>query len=445
VGTQRLARASSRKTVLAALAAIAALLVAGCGHHDGAEHMSHGRFQDLRVFKPAGTTGSVVLLLSGDRGWDSQASAIAESLLQSGALVIGIDYAQFTANLEADGGQCVFPDGDLENLSHFVQAYYRLPTYSRPILVGLSSSAAFSYAVLAQAPANVFGGGLGIGFTSVLGMHKALCKGSGLSFAVRPDGRGVDLAAALELGVPWIVVPNDPEGLPAEVQAAFVRVLQRAPGQSVAPPPAGLGDLPIIEMPAAAQSPPSDTVAIMLSGDGGWAGLDEGVAAEITARGIPVVGLDSLRYFWTARTPAGMGADLDRLIRHYLPFYGKHRAILIGYSQGADVLPFAVNRLPPATRSQIALVAVLGISPHALFEFHLSSWIADSDSGPATQPELRALEGTPLLCVYGADEADSPCTQLDPKAAKVVKLAGGHHFDGNYAALADTVLDAAKP
>jgi type IV secretory pathway VirJ component len=424
---------------------LAAWLLAGCGHHDGALHLSHGRFQDLRVFKPAGNPGSVVLLLSGDRGWDDRADAIAGSLVRSGVMVVGIDYAQFTANLEADGAQCVFPDGDLENLSHFVQAYYRLPTYSRPILMGLSSGAALSYAVLAQAPANVFGGGLGVGFTPVLGMVKPLCKGSGLSFAVRQDGRGVDLDPALKLGVPWTVVADDPQGLPAAVQAAFAGVVQRASGQAVPLPPAGLDDLPIIEVPAAAQGPPSDSVAIMLSGDGGWAGLDEGVAAEITARGIPVVGLDSLRYFWTARTPAGIGADLDRLIRHYLPFYARHRAILIGYSQGADVLPFAVNRLPPATRADVALVAVLGISPLALFEFHLSSWIADSDTGPATLPELRQLKGTPLLCVYGADETDSPCTQLDPATAQTSKLPGGHHFDGNYAALADTVLAAAKP
>lgn len=407
---------------------LAALLLAGCGSHDDAEHLSHGRFQDLRVFKPPGNPASVVLLLSDGQGWNSEANAIAESLVKSGAMVVGIDYAQFAANLEADGGSCVFPDGDLENLSHFVQAYYRLPTYSRPILAGVSSGAALAHAVLVQAPENVFGGGLGVGTIPVLGVRKPLCKGT-----------------KSDLGVPWVLVPDDPKGSPGAVQSALAGIVKQATGQAVPLPPSVLGDLPIIEVPAVTQDPASDAMAIMLSGDGGWAGLDQGVATELTARGIPVVGLDSLRYFWTARTPAGIAADLDRLIRYYLPYFAKHRVILIGYSQGADVLPFAVNRLAPETRAQLALVALLGISPHALFEFHLSSWVADSDSGPATLPELKAMAGSRLLCVYGADEADSPCTQLDPKAVQTSRLAGGHHFDGNYAALADTVLAAVRP
>ena len=89
-----------------------------------------------------------------------------------------------------------------------------------------------------------------------------------------------------------------------------------------------------------------------MSGDGGWAGLDQDVAAALSAKGIPVVGLDSLRYYWTARTPDGLAADTDRIVRYYLAHFGKRRVLLIGYSQGADVLPFAVNRLPAATRAR---------------------------------------------------------------------------------------------
>jgi type IV secretory pathway VirJ component len=203
--------------------------------------------------------------------------------------------------------------------------------------------------------------------------------------------------------------------------------------------------LPIIEVPASSTADASDAFAIIMSGDGGWAGLDQDVAAAVSARGIPVVGLDSLRYFWTARTPDSIAADTDRMIRYYLAHFGKKRVLLIGYSQGADVLPFAVNRLPDATKASVALMAILGMSEHALFEFHVSSWISDDTSGPATLPEVKRITGMPVLCIYGEDEHDSLCPKLDPGKFNIVRVKGGHHFDGNYAALAGDILAASKP
>jgi type IV secretory pathway VirJ component len=190
---------------------------------------------------------------------------------------------------------------------------------------------------------------------------------------------------------------------------------------------------------------PSDTFAIMLSGDGGWAGLDKEVAAALSANGIPVVGLDSLRYFWTARTPEGLAADLSRMIDYYVKQLGKQRVLLAGYSQGADVLPFAVNRLTPAARSHVALTAVMGMSEYALFEFHMSNWISDDNSGPPTLPEVARIGGMTVLCIYGEDETDSLCPRLDPHKVTIVKLKGGHHFDGDYAALARTIMTSTRP
>ena len=204
-----------------------------------------------------------------------------------------------------------------------------------------------------------------------------------------------------------------------------------------------MADLPIIEIPAQPGTPSGDSFALIMSGDGGWAGLDKEVAQALTAQGIPVVGLDSLRYFWSARTPDGLAADTDRMIRYYLAHWARKRVLLIGYSQGADVLPFAVNRLPPATRARIALTALMSMSEHALFEFHVSSWISDDNSGPATLPEVNRISGTPVLCIYGEDDRDSLCPKLDPSKVRIVKLKGGHHFNGDYAALARAILASA--
>jgi type IV secretory pathway VirJ component len=451
--------------------------------------LSHGRFHDLAVYAPTGKPASFVLFLSGDEGWNSGADALAQQLAQQGAMVVGIDLPKFKAALRADGGQCVFPDGDLENLSHYVQAYLHNATYLAPILVGVSAGGTMAYGVLAQAPKDTFAGALSLGFCPNLDLAKPLCKGSGLEFAANAYGAGVTLLPIGHLGNPWVVLQASknqacpvaatrdfvakvdgaamailPNSSGASFDAAFAAAFAKLAGanltRGVAPPPAALGDLPVIEVPAqlvaapAAAAPyatapaaaaPADAFAIIMSGDGGWAGLDQDIAAALSARGIPVVGLDSLRYYWTARTPEGVAADTDRMIRYYMSHFGKKRVLLIGYSQGADVLPFAVNRLPQATRAQVALTAILGMSEHALFEFHVSSWISDDTSGPATLPEVNRIAGMPVLCIYGEDEHDSLCPKLDPSKFKIVKVKGGHHFDGNYAALADDILAASKP
>ncbi|HSZ07763.1 MAG TPA: AcvB/VirJ family lysyl-phosphatidylglycerol hydrolase [Steroidobacteraceae bacterium] len=476
--------------------------------------LSHGRFHDLAVYAPAGKATSFVLFLSGDEGWNSGADALAEHLVQQGAMVVGIDLPKFKAVLEADGGQCVFPDGDLENLSHFVQAYFHNATYLAPLLVGVSAGGAMAYAVLAQAPKDTFGGALSLGFCPTLNLGKPLCKGSGLEFTRGARGTGVTLLPISRLGSPWVIVqPADNAACPVAVSrdfvskvhgaamallpevndgpshaassaashaassaashaassaashaesygashaasqassraafgAAFAKLAAANSNRGVPAPPAALGDLPVIEVPASSTAEASDAFAIIMSGDGGWAGLDQDIAAALSARGIPVVGLDSLRYFWTARTPDSVAADTDRMIRYYLAHFGKKRVLLVGYSQGADVLPFAVNRLPDATKAYTALMAILGMSEHALFEFHVSSWISDDTSGPATLPEVNRIIGMPVLCIYGEDEHDSLCPKLDPTKFNVVKVKGGHHFDGNYAALADDILAAAKP
>jgi type IV secretory pathway VirJ component len=447
---------------------ISLLCLSHAAHGADAERLTHGRFKDFVVYLPAGKPTSFVLFLSGEAGWNAAAESMAQQLVQQGAMVTGIDTPRFQANLQADAADCVFPDGDLENLSHFVQAYFHNVSYLPPMLVGLGSGATLAYGVLAQAPHDTFASALTVDFCPRLGQQKPLCKGSGLLSEPAADGPGVNFQPIKSLGNPWVALQTQNAKSCASAAAQFVSQVQGAASATLptlgmpsfnaafaklaaatgrtrmAPPPAALGDLPVVEVAAQPGVAQSDEFALIMSGDGGWAGIDQDIAAALTATGIPVVGLDSLRYYWTARTPEGLAADTDKLIRYYLAHFNKKRVLLIGYSQGADVLPFAVNRLPPATRSSVALAAILGMSEHALFEFHVSSWIADSKSGPATMPEVDRITGMPVLCIYGADENDSLCPMLDPHKIIIVKVKGGHHFDGDYAGLAQQILAAAK-
>ena len=106
-----------------------------------------------------------------------------------------------------------------------------------------------------------------------------------------------------------------------------------------------VADLSLVEVPAT-NGRERDTLAILLTGDGGWAGLDKTVAAGLSAHGVPVVGWSSLGYYWTPRNPAAAAADLKRIIEHYTTAWRRSRVLIVGYSFGADVAPFLVTVSP---------------------------------------------------------------------------------------------------
>jgi len=433
-----------------------ALLLTACGKTAPApEAIDHGRFKNVQLYRPSGTPQRVVLLLSDQNGWDAHMARQAEALRGEQTLVIGIDNRQFTAVLEADGGSCVFPDGDLENLSRFVQAYVRLPGYLAPVLAGSGTGAALVYATLAQAPATLFSAGLVTGLCPGAALKKPLCTGEGKTLAA-PAAPLVSLRSAQETRCDAAssqrLITQRPGArqqllqdagshyTSAQALSALASALRSLPAAIVTPAaPSELGELPVVEIPVPGSNP---YLAVFWSGDGGWAGIDKAVASALNAQGVAVVGIDSLRYFWAARTPEGIAADISRISRHYLAAWRKQKLILIGYSQGANVLPFAVNRLDAATRQPLALVAAMGLSDHAVFEFHLGNWVADNNNGPATLPEVARMQGVPLLCIHGRDEDDSICPQLQGKGPKVVILPGDHHFDGDYARLATEIMAA---
>jgi type IV secretory pathway VirJ component len=184
----------------------------------------------------------------------------------------------------------------------------------------------------------------------------------------------------------------------------------------------------------------SDWFGVFLTGDGGWVGLDKGVSAELAKHNIPIVGWDSLKYFWSRRTPEGASHDLDRVLRTYARLWGRRHALLIGYSQGADTLPFMVNRLPDDTHHMVGYTTLLGISDNALWEFKVATWLGSPPKGIPTGPELARWSGSPYLCMYGESDGDAACAQLTGHDGTVLKLAGGHHFDGGYAEIADDIL-----
>jgi type IV secretory pathway VirJ component len=198
--------------------------------------------------------------------------------------------------------------------------------------------------------------------------------------------------------------------------------------------------LPLVEVPATRGG--SDTLVVFVSGDGGWAAIDKSISKVLADRGLPVVGLNALEYFWKKRTPDEAARDLQQIAETYLKTWRKERVIFVGYSRGADVLPAMIRRLTPDLQSRTRLIALLGASPRVEFEFHVGDWMrSTSKTGYAVKPEVDQLTSHNIVCIYGQDDKDSLCPALSGPRVSVVMLKGAHHFDGGYEKLAGIILD----
>jgi type IV secretory pathway VirJ component/protein-S-isoprenylcysteine O-methyltransferase Ste14 len=447
------------------------------------ETAQYGRFGTLHLLRGTPHPASVALFFSDEAGWDAAAVRMARALAAQGLLVVGIDTRHYLQRVAAQHDRCAYTAGSLENLSKVIQKRLGFPSYVHPLVAGFGAGGALAYGALAQAPANTFRGGLGLAPCTGLPGGQQLCPGRGL--VTRPAAKGgFELLPAKSIEQPWAglagasdrrcpaaaaaelarAVPGGEVVTLAGVDHAFTQpaawqpALRQAVDRLLAPPssrgrpgtpPAivetvgspALPGLPLIEMPSA--GPAGGPLAVVLSGDGGWASVDREVAKVLAGqRGVPVVGLDSLEYFWNGRTPDAAAADLQKVLRHYLAAWKRDRVLLVGYSLGADVLPFMAARLPADLLDRVAVIAMLGPSRTTPFEIRVKESRA---SELPVMPEVLKLRGRSLLCVAAAGEGDSLCADLEPGLARKVELKGSHAFDGDYEQLADRILGAVAP
>ena len=218
---------------------------------------------------------------------------------------------------------------------------------------------------------------------------------------------------------------------------AATALLAQSAGASVGP---RVDDLPLVEVRATNHT---GTLAVFLSGDGGWADIDKKIGEVLAQHGIDVIGFDDRTYLrGQQRTPDATGADVARAASAYLARWADQRLVLLGYSRGADLLPFVATRLPPPLRARLTLVAMLAIQERASFRYRFSDlWATHSrPSDIPIRPELEKLRGTNMLCVYGRDEEESLCRTVDTTLVHPEARPGKHHFDGDYRAIASLIL-----
>ncbi|MCT8266486.1 virulence factor family protein [Afifella sp. JA880] len=439
--------------------AVLAVLCGSASFDASAAILDSGQPAIARILNRGAPVSGIVFLISDRDGWSEADDARALSLADHRAIVVGVDLPHYLAALEAEDGDCAYLVSDIEALSHTLQRQAGTSDYHTPIIAGEGAGGGLAVAIAAQTPEATVGHTLALDPTPGISLKKPLCSGApretvagetvyGLSPGPLPDPVDVYFSSSATqearahiadlVAAHFAVSVTDGEGAEVAFEEKLDELLD-----SVAEPQEGAPDMPIVELPAA---PTVDAMAIVYSGDGGWRDLDKTIAGIFQTKGLPTVGVDSLRYFWSEKTPEEVAHDLAGLIDAYTAKWGVGHVALVGYSFGADMMPEVYNALDAPHQAKVAQISLLGVAPSADFEISVSGWLGvASSSAHPTLPQIERIDPAKLQCVYGADDSRATvCPALADSHIDIIETTGGHHFDGDYDALAATILSGLK-
>ncbi len=429
---------------------------AGCRHPAVMVHDS-GEWGGYDVVLPRGEAQALAFLLSPASGIGADDRAAAAALTHLGVAVAIVDTRIYLERMGHAGTTCLEVPGPFLWTSHMLEKELGFPAYRAPYLVGRGAGGLLAYAALAQSPARAIAGGASVDLDDrVLPIARPLC---GLRTNPTHGGRRLGM---YRLGAEWELAGTRRLASAVRSWGAAVSARNRhaagvtpaihayptlvpdvvGPMLSRAASTAASADaMPVVEVKSVSAH---GVLAVIFSGDGGWRDIDKSVGGYLAEHGLAVLGVDALSYFWEKRTPDQVGADTAAMLREYLRTWRQRHVALVGYSFGADILPFVYTRLPPDLQKHVVLVSLLAPGRAIDFEVHVTNWLGggpDADA-LAIPPELARVPDEKVQCIYGDDEADeSLCTDASVPAATVVHRPGDHHFDGDYEGLGAVVLD----
>jgi type IV secretory pathway VirJ component len=434
-------------------------------------------FGKVYVYKQTDTPRNVVILISGDGGWKSGVVDFAQAFSKMNNLVIGVDILRYYKDLRQRTGDCYNVSADFVQLATVIEKRYNFTDYIPAVIMGYSSGATLVYGILAQSRPGTFKGGISLGFCPDIELPKMLCQINGLSEKIELVGKRYFLLPDAKLGNPWIVLhgkldkvcnynevvdfvnkttdaelitlPNTGHGFSKwndfmpEWKDAFNRLIEKYNKDQ----PVNINtdypkNLPIVITDAKLQNKDAP-VALLISGDGGWYSFEQSIADKLANYGIPTIGLDSKKYFWKRRTPEETASDMIKALNFYNKEWGRERFLLIGYSLGAEIVPFITSRLPEEMRTKVTLTVLLSPETNTDFEIHLSNMfgIGNRQNTFQVMDEIVKMQVVPTLIIIGEAEKTQVPELLAGTAVKIQKIPGNHHYMNNTTLIVQTMKD----
>lgn len=434
-------------------------------------------FGKVFVYNRTITPQNVIIMISGDGGWKSGVISFSETFSEMNSLVIGVDILRYYKELRLRTDECYNVAADFVQLATEVEKKYDFPDYKPPVIMGYSSGATLVYGILSQARPGTFIGGISIGFCPDIELPKMLCEINGLKVKTDVPGKRFLLQPDDKLGNPWILLNGQLDRIcnyteqvdfisktkDAELvtlpkvghgfskwsdfmpqwKDAYSRLITKY--EKDKPPAINIDQVKTLPL-VITNSKMRDTeapVALLISGDGGWYGFEQSIADNLASRGVPTIGLDAKKYFWNRKTPEETASDIAKALDYYGKEWGRDKYVLVGYSLGAEIVPFILNRLPEAMKSKIQSSVLLSPATTTDFEIHISNMLGmgNRQNTYNTIDEIVKMQSVPTLIILGEGEKTEIPELLKGTKIIIRKIPGDHHYKFNLPLIMQTMRD----
>lgn len=428
-------------------------------------------FGKVHLYIPQGMPSSVTIMISGDGGWKYGVIDFSKHFANQNSLVIGVDIVQYNKNLRSRSEECYHISGDFVALATNIEKKYKFKSYQEPLLMGYSSGATMVFAVLAQARPNTFRGGISLGFCPDVDLPKLFCELNGLKAHRLPNDKLFYLDPDSKLGNRWIVLQgkldnicnfNDTKSFLdktsddeliilnkvghgfsnwSDFMPQWDKAFRELTSEKEVQKSSSINsetnnsiiDLPLV-LTQSENEKEGSALVFMISGDGGWYSFEQNLSDRFLKTCIPTIGLDAKKYFWERKTPQQAADDISNVLHHYMELWKKQKVILVGYSIGAEVLPFIFEKLPTDLQKSSRMV-LLSPDEKTDFEVHYLNMLGlkTKDDYYDVINELRTVSHmTSIKVIFGSEEKSKMPVALSDYKITFLEMPGDHHYNNDY-------------
>ncbi len=183
-------------------------------------------------------------------------------------------------------------------------------------------------------------------------------------------------------------------------------------------------------------------IIFYISGDGGFNKFSTALCQSLNKKGYDVYALNARSYFNDKKTPEQTTTDVQNYLSSKIATRKNKQVVLIGYSFGADVLPFILNRFPKNINDNITASFLMASSGSTDFEIHWSDIFGgNTKRNMDVVGEINKLNGDNIVIINGSDEHEIAFNKITLKKFSHEVLPGGHHFDGDTDEIINVILN----